>query len=354
MRSVRSGSLSDRLKVVRSSGGDVDEFAQRVFAVVGQAIPFVFACLATMDPASGLVARAFKSHPLPIGDEEFAAAEYGGPDINRFAELAERPVPVGVLSIDTGGRPERCVRFRDFLQPHFGFTDELRLVCRSRELTWGALALYRGTDDNPFSAHEADQLAGVHELLALGLQETQFAAASATADADAGSAVIIVDAADQVTDMTAAAHERIEDLGGWEEGSLPANVLAVAVRARTSGVPATTRVLGRSGRWALLRAIALDGGARDDRSVVVSIDTAARAVVGQMALAARGLTAREQEVTDLVLRGASTKDIAASLHLSPHTVQDHLKAVFRKLGVSSRREMIARLVLTDDALTIPR
>ncbi len=72
---------------------------------------------------------------------------------------------------------------------------------------------------------------------------------------------------------------------------------------------------------------------------------APQAAIGELTLAARGLTAREQDVARLVLQGASTKAIAASLHLSPHTVQDHLKAIFAKLSVSSRREMIAQLVL---------
>ena len=58
---------------------------------------------------------------------------------------------------------------------------------------------------------------------------------------------------------------------------------------------------------------------------------------------AYGLTAREVEVTRLTARGLSTDEIATNLILSRHTIRDHLKAIFEKVGVSSRGELTSKL-----------
>src|SRR3546814_5783201 len=62
---------------------------------------------------------------------------------------------------------------------------------------------------------------------------------------------------------------------------------------------------------------------------------------GRPALRPAPLTPREAEVRDLLLRGCSTDAVALRLSISRHTVKDHRKAIFRKLGISSLAELFS-------------
>ena len=50
-------------------------------------------------------------------------------------------------------------------------------------------------------------------------------------------------------------------------------------------------------------------------------------------------------MTRCVARGLPTEKIARLLFLSPHTVRDHIKAIFEKTGVSSRGELVSLLFI---------
>jgi DNA-binding CsgD family transcriptional regulator len=121
-------------------------------------------------------------------------------------------------------------------------------------------------------------------------------------------------------------------------------VQAVAARARTADpgqdplqIGARSRVRTRSGSW-LLYGTRLAGGAGDRTAVI--IQPATPAAVAPLVTLAYGLSERESQVTRLCMQGLSTRQMAHSLALSPHTVQDHLKSIFTKTGVRSRSELV--------------
>ena len=63
------------------------------------------------------------------------------------------------------------------------------------------------------------------------------------------------------------------------------------------------------------------------------------------------LSSREREVLDLMARGATNREIAAALHLSPHTIHEHTSSLYRKLGARNRADAVqraARLGLIDE------
>ena len=89
----------------------------------------------------------------------------------------------------------------------------------------------------------------------------------------------------------------------------------------------------------LLHATRLHTG---DATAVV-IEPAKAREVAPLIVDAYALTPRELDVTRALARGLTTNEIARELHLSRYTVQDHLKAVYEKVGVSSRGELVAKV-----------
>jgi DNA-binding CsgD family transcriptional regulator len=99
-----------------------------------------------------------------------------------------------------------------------------------------------------------------------------------------------------------------------------------------------------AGRWVVLHGSRI-ADATDRVTVIIAPATPMDVVA--LLLGAYGLTARESEVADLVMRGQSNAQVSAALSITPYTVQDHLKAIFEKVGVTTRGELVARVFLDD-------
>jgi DNA-binding CsgD family transcriptional regulator len=208
--------------------------------------------------------------------------------------------------------------------------------------------LLRGSDCEPFSPGDAALVQEVTRHLAEGLRRAMLLAHDAPGPADGEDATGVVILAPDGSTVSAneVGAAWIDELGG--NGSLPPVVTAVASRARAvmvgpahDGRIARARVRAESGRWLVVRASAL--GDEPGAQVAVMIEPARPHELAPLVADAYGLTEREREVTQLVARGLPTDALAARLYLSPWTVQDHLKSIFEKVGVTTRGELVARV-----------
>src|SRR5690606_3836959 len=134
------------IDVLSRAGLDTATFVTEVDASLQRAVPFRASCVAMVDPASLLLTGTFKFGELygnDTKDHEWGLIEYGQEEESCFVDLAVRDVPAMAMQLETGGDTHRSARMRELIHPHFGFSDELRVVARHGRKAWGGLALFR-------------------------------------------------------------------------------------------------------------------------------------------------------------------------------------------------------------------
>ena len=117
--------------------------------------------------------------------------------------------------------------------------------------------------------------------------------------------------------------------------------VAAQLLAREAGIDdheAMARVHLADGVWLTLRASRVSPG----HVIAVAIERSTPAERLDVFSRSHGLSAREGELLSHLAQGLDTREVAAAMFLSPHTVQDHLKAIFAKTGARSRRLLLAR------------
>ncbi|MFF0546005.1 response regulator transcription factor [Nocardia thailandica] len=355
---MAAGLTAERVRqdvdVVARAGLELETFLAEATESVRRAVPWVSACVGTHDPTTHMLTSARKYGHLQgrdAHDHEFGLIEYGTVEQTAFTELARAATPAAGVHLVTDGEVHRSTRMARFMMPRFGFGDEARLVFRDGREIWGAMALFRGPDDRPFDAAETEFLASLAAPFARGVRAgllTRIADVVAPVPG-AGPAVIIVGPDDEITQMTPAAEQWIAELAdspAHGDPLCPVAALVGAARRYARGetpVPPRCRLRTTHGMWLVLQAGPLSAFRDREGDVVVTIEEARPPEIVALVVAAFGLTPRERDVTQLVLQGIDTKEIATTLHLSAYTVQDHLKSVFDKAGVRSRRELVSRV-----------
>ena len=352
MRSA--GADRTRREIIRLCGAGLDAPTLRseVLRRLRTVVPIDAAFFASVDPATMLYTDATVDPVLRPEGLRFVTNELQGDDVNQFVQLARSSAAVRTLAQATRLQWEESARYRDILVP-LALGDELRAALRTGGVCWGVLCLHRERG-SLFTSAEAAYVADLAPHMARGLRMALLAEAIPTADAASGPGLLVLAPDFSVVASTPVAEQWLADVASDRSppGNLPRAVYAVAARLRAieqddrlspnADLMPRVRVRTASGRWLLVHASRLAGAGTEGHTAIF-LEEARPLEIAPLILSAHQLTAREAEITQLVLRSSSTAEIADRLCLSVHTVQDHLKSIFDKLGVRSRRELIGRI-----------
>jgi len=310
-----------------------------------RAVPFDLWCGPTTDPATGDPTGGYHEEGLPPPRlSRLLEIEYGTtPDFVAIRTLTRGGAPVRTLSEATDGDLQRSPRYRDVLAPS-GVRHEVRVALRCGGGTWGALVLMRGSDLPDFTPAEVRLLAVVGPVGGEGRRRSAVLGRQPSWSPDAPG-IVLCTVGDGVTvdSVSASASRWLAELDDGVAGGLPYAVTSLVHTARagpTDAGPRRARMHTRSGQWITVHAERLGPGL-----VSVILEPTRPQEVAELWADAHGLTARERDVAGLAVRGLTNAGIAEVLFLSPYTVQDHLKQVFEKAGVTGRTELAAALFL---------
>jgi DNA-binding CsgD family transcriptional regulator len=340
------------VEVVATAGLDLPTFLSEIDASIRRVLRPVATCVATVDPTTSLLTSTYKFGDLHGKDEhdlEWGMIEYGGEETTTFVDVAATAEKAMGLHIATGGDLQRSMRLRDCIRPHYGYGDELRLMACVDGRMWGALAFFRAVGD-PFTEDDVEFASTLSTVLANGFRSGLLTSAAVReVDSSPGPAVIIVDQHNRLSQVSVGAEERLRQVMVSAHSAGPLGTVAALVASARRYAKGELAVIPRSrlrlgdGRWVVLQASPMAGRDGVTGDVVITIEDARPPEIVPLLVEAFGLTARERDVTQLVLQGVETKDIAAALSLSAYTVQDHLKAIFAKADVRSRRELMSKV-----------
>ncbi len=357
MAAVTSDVRRRRDDLVRHAGrGDTPaELFARASSRLQRLVPFDAAAWLGTDPGTGL-----PTAPVRIDDldgitramcSEHWHQELLVDDVNLFRDLARATTPASSLRA-TLDDPTGSSRYRRFLQP-LGFHDELRTVLRVGDAPWGTVTLWRR--DGAFTRRDTALLASLSAPLGEALR------GHARPSDDVGGTIahgrpglLLFDPDGNLVSINEEARQWLAEIPPEPtldtDHAVPIPVWMLITMFRASATrhgagdgTARTRVKTKRARWLVCHASCLQRPDGEPANTALVIEPAQPAVVAPIVVEAYDLSDREQQIVQLIARGANTAEIANQLLLSRHTIRDHIKTIFAKTGVSSRGELTAKL-----------
>jgi DNA-binding CsgD family transcriptional regulator len=231
------------------------------------------------------------------------------------------------------------------------------VVFRDAYGCWGFLELWRSSMSGQFGSAEVAFLGDISGPVTTALRRSEartFKGQAAQLGPSRGPVMLLLSRHLDVLAQTAETQAYLRTLvpPDQDRSPIPASAYNVAgqLLAAEAGIdsnPPMARVHLAGGRWLTLRAARMeDSRPPDARDIAVTLEDSSPAERAGLFAAAHGLTSRERELLNHLIRGVDTSELARLMFLSQHTVQDHLKSIFAKTSVHNRRTLLAQVLGT--------
>jgi DNA-binding CsgD family transcriptional regulator len=334
--------LPDR--ITRACRQDLDDRALRELLrdELRAVVPFDAYAWVLTDPETGVGSSPLAEVPSLADLPSIIKSKYLT-EVNRWTD---EDASVTSLVATTGGDRRRSRLWAELLDG-YGIDDVASVGFRDDFGVWGFLDLWRAAE--PFTADEVDLLVAFSDVVTPALRRSLLrtftgARVAGAGDRDGPAVVLLSDAFDVVA-QTSQIDADLRSLLPTDTDAepVPSAVYQVAaqllaVEQGIDGHPARVRAHQRD-RWVTLAA----GRAESSGTALIAVTIEPTTPADRTALYARvaGLTGRETELLTGIVAGDDTRALAERLHISPHTVQDHLKSIFAKTGVNNRKKLVA-------------
>ncbi len=343
-----------RREIIRLCHAGLDSRTLRIEIIkrLRKVIPIDVFFFTTADPATLLFTGVMVDEVLERATPQFIENEFLKDDVNKFSWLARSTTPVGSLIQATQHELEQSPRYQEILAP-LALGDELRAALITSGVCWGFLCLHRDRSSPHFTAAEAAFIGRLTPHIALGLRKALLLGNTTGPPLPDEPGLLLLAEDLSVVAITPAAERWLTELRevNWSRKlALPPAIYAVAAHlqamersnyAQPTQMP-RVRLRSISGHWLVLHASHLSGPSAQGQIAVI-FEVARPVEIAPLIVQAYDLSKREGEIMQSVLRGLSTSEMADTFYISSHTVQDHLKAIFEKVGVHSRRELVGQL-----------
>ena len=336
--------LRERLEQLSESGLDSDSLRLEAITELRRTVGFDRWCWPLADPETLLPLSGLAEHDFGPAVPRSLELEYSGSDYAAKNFLARRANAAGSLSAETGGDLALSPRWDQVMRPT-GIGDVAAVACRDGAGCWGWIEAFRDSSDRPFDKDDLDLLTAVGPVLGTALRRHAMPASGDVPPASPPG-MLVLDQELRLVSWTASARAWVDALpsarlfAAW--GMLPSVVYPAATLARSVEAGRQHALLrAEDGRWVLIEAARLEG--ERDGDIAVTLRAATPDETFALLCRVYALSVRERDVVAALLAGLDTRGIAARLSISAYTVQDHLKSVFAKTGIHTRRGLLVTL-----------